>query len=64
MFGDLCETFQLRNKLMHPKYSLELAVTDDALKTAVRGWNWFDTALVNVLSQSTERLQRYPADFI
>lgn len=57
-FGELCETFQLRNRLMHPKNSLELAVTDDALKTAVRGWNWFDSALVDLLRQSTERLQQ------
>jgi hypothetical protein len=40
-FIDLCDTFELRNKLMHPKKHQDLEVSKKALDTADRAVNWF-----------------------
>jgi hypothetical protein len=40
-FKDLCDTFELRNGLMHPKEPRDLEVSEKALDAADRGVNWF-----------------------
>jgi hypothetical protein len=55
-FDDLCDTFELRNKLMHPKNSSDLEVKETDIKAAVQGWNWLDSALVNLLAESGKRV--------
>ena len=55
-FGDLCRTFELRNKLMHPKGPFDVAVSDTAVDTAERGMRWFDLNLRSVLRKCSEKL--------
>jgi len=39
-FEDLCATFQLRNRLMHPKSTFDLQVSDADISAAERGIHW------------------------
>lgn len=50
-FTDLCDTFELRNKLMHPKNHRDLEVSGNALDAALRGSKWFAFTLKNVLEE-------------
>ncbi len=56
-FGELCDTFELRNKLMHPKNSFDLEVKEDAIRSAVQGWNWLDSALSSLLAESGRKTE-------
>lgn len=40
-FTDLCDTFELRNKLMHPKKQQDLGISVKMLEAGERGVNWF-----------------------
>lgn len=55
-FVELCEAFELRNKLMHPKIVFDLGVEDEALDGADRGLKWFKTSLVQLLKDCGEKL--------
>jgi len=55
-FADLCETFELRNRLMHPKTVFDLEVNDKALDGADRGLKWFKESLVQLLKDCGEKL--------
>lgn len=57
-FDDLCSTFELRNKLMHPKNSSDLEVKEDEIKAAVQGWNWLNFVLVNLLAESGKKVSQ------
>jgi hypothetical protein len=57
-FDDLCRTFELRNKLMHPKNSFDLEVKEDAYKASVNGWNWLNFALVDLLAESGKKVSQ------
>jgi len=48
-FSDLCDTFELRNKLMHPKGVFDLEVSDKAIDAADRGLKWFGSTVENVM---------------
>ena len=55
-FADLCDTFILRNRLMHPRGLFDLEVTDKAIDAAVRGEKWFGCVLTNVLQECGKKL--------
>ena len=55
-FTDLCDTFVLRSRLMHPKGLFDLEVTDKAVDAAVRGEKWFGCVLTNVLQECGKKL--------
>ncbi len=55
-FSELCKTFELRNKLMHPKGPFDLQVTDDALHGAVKGMTWFDGAVALALDECKKKI--------
>ena len=55
-FNDLCDTFELRNKLMHPKSLFDLEVSDKAVAAADQGMKWFDSTLRAVLEQCGSQL--------
>lgn len=57
-FDDLCKTFELRNKLMHPKNSFSLEVKNEFIKTSVSGWNWLDRTLDELLAESGRNISR------
>jgi len=54
-YGDdylnLCKTFEVRNRLMHPKKPFDVEVNEDDMKAAGRGIIWFNTAYVGVIDQ-------------
>lgn len=55
-FEELCNTFELRNKLMHPKTVFDLEVSDKALDGGDRGLKWFKEALDTLLKDCGEKL--------
>jgi hypothetical protein len=55
-FTELCQAFDLRNKLMHPKNVFDLGVDDKALDEADRGLKWFKHSLVRLLKDCGEKL--------
>jgi hypothetical protein len=60
-FKDLCNTFELRNKLMHPKGPFDLGVTDGAVDAAERGTQWFLCSLHGLLNECAKRLPHIKA---
>ena len=54
-FKDLCATFELRNKLMHPKGVFDLEVSDKALEATDRGIKWFDFAVGEIVDQGAKK---------
>ncbi len=55
-FKALCDTFDSRNKLMHPKGLFDLEVSDQAVDAADQGMKWFDSALSNLLQECGKKL--------
>ncbi|MGA2178518.1 MAG: hypothetical protein ABSH15_02900 [Verrucomicrobiota bacterium] len=55
-FGDLCNTFEVRNKLMHPKGPFDVEVRDRAIDAADRGINWFGSVLRRILAECGKKL--------
>jgi hypothetical protein len=55
-FTELCNAFELRNKLMHPKTVFDLEVNDKALDEADRGLKWFNHTLVKLLQECGEKV--------
>ena len=55
-FQDLCDTFELRHGLMHPKNHLDLEVSDRSVDTVERGMTWFNHVLKEVLNKCNENL--------
>ena len=55
-FCDLCETYGLRNRLMHPKTHLDIEVSNKAFETSIRGFNWFDSAGVRIMKDCKEKV--------
>ncbi len=54
-FDDLRDTFELRNRLMHPKGVFDLEVSSQALESAIRGQRWFANVLNLVLEKCGEK---------
>ncbi|MFO1488701.1 MAG: hypothetical protein U1F83_10395 [Verrucomicrobiota bacterium] len=55
-FTELCNAFELRNRLMHPKTVFDLGVDDKALDEAERGLKWFKHSLVKMLEDCGGKL--------
>ncbi len=55
-FADLCDTFELRNKLMHPKGVFDLEVSDKSADVGDRGLKWFRLTLEKVLQECRKKL--------
>jgi hypothetical protein len=55
-FDDLCNTFQVRNRLMHPKGPFDLEVRDQAFDAGDRGMKWFGSVLRTVLAECGKKL--------
>jgi hypothetical protein len=55
-FEALCQTFQLRNKLMHPKEPFDVDVSDMATDAADCGMKWFDSNFRHVLRACSRKL--------
>ena len=58
-FAELCEAFELRNRLMHPKTVFDLGVNDKELNKADKGLKWFKKSLVQLLNDCGEK-QPFP----
>ena len=54
-FKDLHEMFSLRNGLMHPKTLSDVGVSDEALKSSFRGFNWFDAQGVKIMAECKKK---------
>jgi hypothetical protein len=50
-FTDLCATFEVRNRLMHPKKPFDVEVNANDINTAERGIHWFNKAYTGVIHQ-------------
>lgn len=50
-FLDLCKTFEVRNRLMHPKQPFDVQVTTENINTAERGIIWFNKTYMSVIDQ-------------
>jgi hypothetical protein len=48
-FADLCGTFKVRNRLMHPKGPFDVQVTVEELSRADRAVAWFNRTFVSVI---------------
>jgi hypothetical protein len=57
-YDKLCETFELRNRLMHPKAPFDVEVRPDQIDTANRGIEWFNEAYTGVLEQCQAQIQQ------
>lgn len=51
-FEDLCKTYDLRNRVMHPKTSAAFSIQDAETKRAGAALSWLHTELNRVLSDS------------
>ena len=47
----LCETFQIRHRLMHPKDTFALGIIEADVKTAERGIDWFNIQCGELFAQ-------------
>lgn len=50
-FLDICKTFEVRNRLMHPKQPFDVQVSAEDINTAERGIIWFDKICTSVTDQ-------------
>jgi hypothetical protein len=50
-FSDLCATFKVRDRLMHPKKPFDVEVNVENIETADRGIAWFNKAYTDVFNQ-------------
>ena len=57
-YSRLCETFELRNRLMHPKAAFDVEVRADQIDTGNRGIEWFNEAYTGVLEQCQAQIQQ------
>jgi len=57
-FLDLCGTFDVRNRLMHPKQPFDVQITSEDINTADRGIIWFDKTCASVIDQCNARFNR------
>lgn len=55
-YEDFCNTFTLRNRLMHPRKHSDLGISDSDYQACIRGWNWFNSMLSATMKQCGEKL--------
>ena len=52
-YSDLCNLFETRNRLMHPKTTFDVAVNPQNVETANQGIHWFNETCAEVFRQCT-----------
>jgi hypothetical protein len=57
-FSSLCDTYELRHKLMHPKSFWDFAVSDEQKQKAAEAIQWLDNEIRNLLDSCSRALQR------
>ena len=50
-FDALCDTYELRSRLMHPKRPMDPSVTDVDIKKSQQGLNWLSTEYARLFQQ-------------
>jgi hypothetical protein len=55
---DLCKTFDVRNRLMHPKQPFDVQVDADDIKTAELAIIWFNKTYMSVIDQCNAHFGR------
>jgi len=57
-FASLCETYELRHRLMHPKSYWTFAVSDEQKQKAADGIRWLDVEIQGLLNSCSAALQQ------
>jgi hypothetical protein len=57
-FSDLCDTFKVRNRLMHPKEPLDVTVNAKDIETADRAISWFNKTFASVIEQCQVQIDK------
>jgi hypothetical protein len=57
-FESLCKTYELRNRIMHPKRPFDLDVSDQNMDDAIRGVVWFRQTFDNLMRATDAKTQR------
>lgn len=57
-FDDLCVTFEIRNRLMHPKKPFDVEVKTKDIHMAERGIHWFNRAYISVIDACNAHIGR------
>lgn len=55
-FDDLSKTYELRNRVMHPKSSATFSIRDDETKRAGTGLGWFHSEIDRLLNDSRKSI--------
>lgn len=55
-FDALCETYELRSRLMHPKTPFDPDVSDKAVAASQRGVKWLNDEFARLLSECHQKL--------
>jgi len=50
-YSNLCNAFEIRNRLMHPKGPFDVQVTVDEIEKTDKGTAWFNKTYIDVLNQ-------------
>ena len=61
-FSDFCGTFEVRNRLMHPKTPFDVAVEPKDINMADRGITWFNQTYMKVADQCEAHLAKVIAE--
>lgn len=61
-FSSLCETYELRHCLMHPKSYWTFAVNDEQKQKAADGIHWLDVEIQKLFDSCSAALNSSPAD--
>lgn len=57
-WSDLRETFALRNRLSHPKRSMDLQISSEDVARAVSAFHWLSGVVVSVMTRSNVAFRR------
>ena len=55
---DLRKTFDVRNRLMHPKQPFDVHITSEDINTPDQGIIWFDKTCTSVIDQCNAHFSR------
>jgi hypothetical protein len=61
-FGSLCSTFDVRNRLMHPKKPFDVEVNARDIDTAEQGIDWFNKTYTDLIDQCQAHLDQAVKD--
>lgn len=55
-YESFCKTFDIRNRLMHPRKHHDLEIKDADYEACKTGWNWFNSTLNSLLAECKTKL--------